>query len=99
MTIGLHTMKPMKNHLLKLSRPVAGHSVRVTLLSSLVCALQFGCANTSVQVGLHTRSAVYVGSLMGPNMDVRSILISTPPRVGTLQGVSPSAPLRGLAGR
>ncbi len=49
-----------------------------------------------MQVGLHTRSAVYARTLLGPDMDARAILTATPPRIGTLQGVSPSAPLRGL---
>ncbi len=71
-------------------------AVRLAILTLFVVAVQVGCADTNVQVGLHTRSAVYARTLLGPDMNVRAILTSEPPRVGTLQGVAPSAPLRGL---
>ena len=69
---------------------------RRAILALLACAAPIGCADTHMQVGLHTRSAVYARTLLGPDMDARAILTATPPRVGTLQGVSPGAPLRGL---
>jgi hypothetical protein len=59
-------------------------------------ALAGGCADTKLQVGLHTRSAVYANSLIEREKGVLAILTANPPRVGTLQGVSPGAPLRGL---
>ncbi|MDA1088665.1 MAG: hypothetical protein O2901_16845 [Verrucomicrobia bacterium] len=62
----------------------------------LACVAPIGCADTHRQVGIHTRSAVYARTLLGADLDARAILTATPPRVGTLQGVSPSAPLRGL---
>jgi hypothetical protein len=59
-------------------------------------ALAGGCADVKLQVGLHTRSAVYANSLLEQENGVMAILTANPPRVGTLQGVSPGAPLRGL---
>ena len=59
-------------------------------------ALAGGCADIKLQVGLHTRSAVYANSLIEREKGVLAILTANPPRVGTLQGVSPGAPLRGL---
>ena len=55
-----------------------------------------GCAETSVKVGLQTRSAIYANSLLEEEKGVRAILTSSPPRVGILQGVSPGAPVRGF---
>ncbi len=83
-----------KNNLMHFCR--AARPACIAILSLLASAMPIGCADTTVQVGLHTRSAVYVRSLLGPDMDARAILTSNPPRVGTLQGVSPGAPLRGL---
>lgn len=60
---------------------------------ALVC---FGCGEASMKVGLHTRSAVYANSILERDGGARAILTAKPPRVGTLQGVSPGAPLRGL---
>ena len=62
----------------------------------LAGALAGGCADIKLQVGLHTRSAVYANSLLEQEKGVMAILTANPPRVGTLQGVSPGAPLRGL---
>ncbi|MBM4098492.1 MAG: hypothetical protein FJ260_00830 [Planctomycetes bacterium] len=69
--------------------------VRAVLLL-LVGALAGGCADIKLQVGLHTRSAVYADSLLEQEKGVMAVLTANPPRVGTLQGVSPGAPLRGL---
>lgn len=55
-----------------------------------------GCAETSVKVGLQTRSAIYANSLLEEENGVRTLLTSSPPRVGILQGVSPGAPVRGF---
>ncbi|MFM8872784.1 MAG: hypothetical protein ACKOJI_05425 [Phycisphaerales bacterium] len=55
-----------------------------------------GCAETSVKVGLQTRSAIYANSLLEEEKGVRALLTSSPPRVGILQGVSPGAPVRGF---
>lgn len=69
--------------------------MRVLLLFSLT-AVCFGCGEASMKVGLHTRSAVYGNSQLERDGGARAILTAKPPRVGTLQGVSPGAPLRGL---
>ena len=66
------------------------------ILLLLAGALAGGCADIKLQVGLHTRSAVYANSLLEQEKGVMAILTANPPRVGTLQGVSPGAPLRGL---
>jgi len=55
-----------------------------------------GCAETSIKVGLQTRSAIYANSLLEEEKGIRTILTSDPPRVGILQGVSPGAPVRGF---
>ena len=55
-----------------------------------------GCAETSLKVGLQTRSAIYANSLLEQEKGVQALLTANPPRVGILQGVSPGAPLRGL---
>jgi len=55
-----------------------------------------GCGETSMKVGVHTRSAIYGNSILERDGGPRAILTAKPPRVGTLQGVSPGAPLRGL---
>ena len=55
-----------------------------------------GCAETSLKVGLQTRSTIYANSLLEQEKGVRALLTANPPRVGILQGVSPGAPLRGL---
>jgi hypothetical protein len=55
-----------------------------------------GCAETSLKVGLQTRSAIYANSLLEQDKGVQALLTANPPRVGILQGVSPGAPLRGL---
>lgn len=71
--------------------------MRFIALSALLAgAALFGCADTKLQVGLHTRSAVYANSLLEQEGGIQPILFAKPPRVGTLQGVSPGAPLRGL---
>lgn len=49
-----------------------------------------------MKIGVHTRSAVYAKSVLERDGGARAILTAQPPRVGTLQGVSPGAPLRGL---
>ncbi len=67
-----------------------------SILLLLAGALAGGCADATLQVGLHTRSAVYANSLLEQEKGVMAILTANPPRVGTLQGVSPGAPLRGL---
>ncbi|MBM4007917.1 MAG: hypothetical protein FJ292_10275 [Planctomycetes bacterium] len=59
-------------------------------------SLSGGCAETSLKVGLQTRSAIYANSLLEQEKGVRALLTANPPRVGILQGVSPGAPLRGL---
>lgn len=58
--------------------------------------LSGGCAETSLKVGLQTRSTIYANSLIEQEKGVRALLTANPPRVGILQGVSPGAPLRGL---
>ena len=68
----------------------------IALLLAVAGAAAGGCADTKLQVGLHTRSAVYANSLIEQEKGVLAILTAKPPRVGTLQGVSPGAPLRGL---
>lgn len=68
----------------------------IALLLAMAGAAAGGCADTKLQVGLHTRSAVYANSLIEQEKGVMAILTAKPPRVGTLQGVSPGAPLRGL---
>ena len=68
----------------------------IALLLAVAGAAAGGCADTKLQVGLHTRSAVYANSLIEQEKGVMAILTAKPPRVGTLQGVSPGAPLRGL---
>jgi hypothetical protein len=60
------------------------------------CAFSTGCAETSLKVGLQTRSAIYANSLLEQENGVRALLTAKPSRVGILQGVSPGAPLRGL---
>lgn len=71
--------------------------MRRTAAAALLALLGLaGCADTKLQVGLHTRSAVYANSLLEQEGGVRPILTASPSRVGTLQGVSPGAPLRGL---
>jgi hypothetical protein len=59
-------------------------------------ALLAGCAETSIKVGLQTRSAIYANSLLERERGIRALLTSDPPRVGILQGVSPGAPIRGF---
>lgn len=68
----------------------------IAMCALLAGAAMCGCADTKLQVGLHTRSAVYANSLLEQEGGIRPILVANPPRVGTLQGVSPGAPLRGL---
>ena len=66
-------------------------------LALLVCGfVASGCAETSLKVGLQTRSTIYANSLLEQEKGVRALLTANPPRVGILQGVSPGAPLRGL---
>ena len=66
-------------------------------LALLVCGfVAGGCAETSLKVGLQTRSTIYANSLLEQEKGVRALLTANPPRVGILQGVSPGAPLRGL---
>ena len=66
-------------------------------LALLVCGFATGgCAETSLKVGLQTRSTIYANSLLEQEKGVRALLTANPPRVGILQGVSPGAPLRGL---
>jgi hypothetical protein len=66
-------------------------------LALLACGfVTGGCAETSLRVGLQTRSAIYANSLLEQDKGVLALLTAKPPRVGILQGVSPGAPLRGL---
>jgi hypothetical protein len=76
------------------------HALVVRAFASIACvaacAFSTGCAETSVKVGLQTRSAIYANSLLEQEKGVRTLLTAKPSRVGILQGVSPGAPLRGL---
>ncbi len=49
-----------------------------------------------MKIGVHTRSAIYASSLLDHEGGVRALLTAKAPRVGTLQGISPGAPVRGL---
>ena len=69
----------------------------LAILALLVCGfVAGGCAETSLKVGLQTRSTIYANSLIEQEKGVHALLTANPPRVGILQGVSPGAPLRGL---
>ncbi len=65
----------------------------LSLIASVTC---LSCGEASVKMGAHTRSAIYANSVLERDGGARAILTAQPPRVGTLQGVSPGAPLRGL---
>jgi hypothetical protein len=71
---------------------------RIANLLLLCCSalLGLGCGEASMKLGLHTRSAIYGNTVLERDGGARAILTAKPPRVGTLQGVSPGAPLRGL---
>jgi hypothetical protein len=64
--------------------------------AALLLSMLGACTDTSVRVGLHTRSATYAHSVLERDSEIRSIMTSTPPKVGVLQGISPGAPVRGL---
>lgn len=70
-------------------------------LAALLCAGSLvplaGCADTSLKVGLSTRSAIYANSLLERERGVRTLLTATPARVGTLPGFAPGAPQRGYS--
>ena len=70
-------------------------TLKALTLAALVIT-STGCAETSLKVGLQTRSAIYANSLLEQEKGVRALLTAKPSRVGILQGVSPGAPLRGL---
>jgi hypothetical protein len=67
-----------------------------TLTLAALIITSTGCAETSLKVGLQTRSAIYANSLLEQEKGARALLTAKPSRVGILQGVSPGAPLRGL---
>jgi hypothetical protein len=70
-------------------------TLKALTLAALII-ISGGCAETSLKVGLQTRSAIYANSLLEQEKGVRALLTAKPSRVGILQGVSPGAPLRGL---
>jgi hypothetical protein len=51
------------------------------LLNGLLGA---GCAETSLKVGLQTRSTIYANSLLEQEKGVQALLTAKPPRVGIL---------------
>lgn len=62
----------------------------------LLYAFSAGCADVSVGVGLSTRSTFSSRMQVEQDGGGLAILTASPSRVGVVQGISPSAPLRGI---
>ncbi len=80
-----------------------GGRYALSMVKALLCPLAVawlglvgGCGEAAMTVGVHTRSAIYAQSVLEHDGGARAIITAHPPRVGTLQGIAPSAPMRGL---